>query len=722
MKAYLYYSSLAILTILTSENAIAQATPAVSSPEIDDIVVTARKRAESIQDVPVSVTAVDSAAIERRSITKIDQIAAITPNVQLQSISVNPTNLAPYIRGVGQRANEPSQDVPIAISVDGVYLSSQSASLLDVFDLEQIEILRGPQGTLQGRNSPGGAINASSRRPSGDFGVRAEASYARFDLFDAKASIEAPIVKDILAVKLAGFYKNGGGYVRNIIDGSRTGGGVDAWGGRLGLLFTPNDAVNIYVTADYTNDHSPQAAIRPVPVAVAQGPRQPVPLICVFGNVCAPYGEYENGSDYTRRNRSQSGGLAVNADYDFGPVTLTSVTGYRKSNEYNNADVDATPVSFISVVDRNTRVNQFSQEIRLASNGKTSLEYVVGAYFLRYKFELHQPLSVFGTISTADRQQVTNSYAVFGQATYHITDKWSVSGGARQSWDRKAMLTEPVVPGPEGRFRVGFDNLSLEAGTEYKFTRDHLLYFRFSQGYRAGGINGDAPTPALVSTYRPEKINSYEVGVKTEWFDRVLQVNLSAFHYDYNDVQVDVSTIREDTGGIYIRVRNAAGVKTDGVELETVLRPAEGLALRGSLGYLDNRYKVFNVDLGFGPGDQSALRRPYSPKWSGNVGFDYDLPLNGGENGRLRLGSNLSFRSSSANSPLDNPIDNQPAYALLDASIGYQAANERYTVTLFGQNLTNKYYITNGETGGGAFAFHAVGRPISYGVKLAVRY
>src|SRR3984893_9039275 len=269
--------------------------------EVMEIRVTARKRSEALQDVPSSITAVNTATLERNNIVEVAQVGALTPNVIFKPADPGLPILSAYIRGIGERGGEPSQDHPIASSLDGVYLTGISGSLIDIFDVQQIEVLRGPQGTLQGRNSPGGAINVTTRRPSGQFGARAEVSYGRFDEVHARGSMEAPLLQDVLAAKGAVFRNSGGNFMTNILTGQKQG-GRDDWGARLGFLYTPTSNVKAYLTTDYSKDTSPPSALRAVPHAGARGPFEPETLVCTAYGYCNPVGNYNTDSEYNVRN------------------------------------------------------------------------------------------------------------------------------------------------------------------------------------------------------------------------------------------------------------------------------------------------------------------------------------------------------------------------------------------------------------------------------------
>lgn len=700
-------------------------------PMATDIVVTARKRAESLQDVPVSITAVNSDLIEQYNIVKIDQVGALTPNVNMSYGSVLPTMFTAYIRSLGNRSGNISYSTPVAVSVDGVYYSTISGSLVDVFDVNQIEVLRGPQGTLQGRNAPGGAVNVTTRRPTGDLGMRWELSYARFDQLQARGAVDAPIVDGVLAAKVSGFYNHGGDFMNNLTLGIREGGGVNNYGGRLGLLFTPSSDLEAYLTIDYVRDSSSQPPNRPRPHAgslgsVADGSFEPEPTVCTVFGFCTEYGKYETGADFVKHAYLKNVGTTLNVDWDLGPVALTSVTGYRHVRDNLKFDADALPVVANHFVDKPQDLKQFSQELRLASNGSGPLTYVFGLYALQFKYNFVQTLALGGPLAgmppgtsfgrsraSADK---TKSFAIFGQATYKITDQWSISGGARQTWDHKRLTATPSFPGPSQQFKTDFENLSVEAGTEFRFDDDRMAYFRFSQGYRAGGFNEGGAFPTI-NVYKPENVDSYEVGLKSQWFDRRLTFNLSAFHYDYSGLQI---IVLEGTGNIN-RIVNTETTKIRGVELEAIVSPTDNFQLRGTLGYLHTRYPDQIVNLGAGPINLRNVQKDNAPKWTGFVNANYHIPL-GSDDGGIDLSADVSYKSTFALNPNPTPITIQKSYALVNGSITYTTPDDKYSISLFGTNLTNKYYKIAGETGNNFFIWETVGRPRSYGVKMSAKF
>ena len=707
------------------------ASTSVDDSSVSEIIVTARKRSESLQRVPISITAVNDALIERNNITRIDQVANIAPNVMLAPNGAGAMLVNPYIRGVGYSSSEITEDSPIAISIDGVYVPTPAGNLLDLFDVQQVEVLRGPQGTLQGRNATGGLISVTSARPTGDFGAKLEASYESFDRKKVKTAFEAPLIAGVLSAKLANFFTDGGNFIHNITyGGDRTSGGQHTWGGRLGFLFTPNSDFTAYLVIDYVDDNSPQPPLRLTSHADTRGDEGP-PLICTLYGYCSTLGKYETAANYIAPQPSHNGGVALNADWNLGAVTLTSVTGYRIIDEVLNFDDDQTPAVILEVKDRRTIAHAPSQEFRVASNDKGPLSYVAGVYGSIYRTSVWQPaylgaLLAGGTatdppvLSEGDRQQVAVSYAAFAQLTYHITDQLSATAGGRETWDRKRVDVQPAgEPTSNGHFNADFSKFTTEAGLDYNITQDQMAYLHFTQGYRSGGVNG---TPALLSqitTYQPETLNSYEVGYKTQWLERRLTANIDYFYEDYKNILLGALT--HDLSGTVSTLVNGRGSKIYGIEFDGNWHVTPELTFTGTFGWLHAKYASQMLDLGGGTVDISTYPRPNSPEFSSYLGADYALPL--GANGSVTFSTDVSSKTAYlATTTVPGPNAMQGGYSLLDGSITYRTANDRYTVAVYGQNLTDRYYTQQNETGGGLFMWQEVGRPRTYGVRVGAKF
>lgn len=683
---------------------------AYSADNYDAIVVTARKRAESIQRVPISVTAFDERALERNAIASIEQVSQYTPNVVFVPISISPTSVAPYIRGIGNFAQEPSQDPPIAISVDGVYLAQISGSLIDVFDASQIEVLRGPQGTLQGRNSPGGAINVTTRRPGDVFAARFDASYGNYNDIQIKGAVDLPFSETISA-KAAFMISDRDGYVKNITTGRRLGDQKN-FAGRVGLLFRPTDNFDLYVTGDYSKDRSRQPGMR-----FAGSFPDRVPQACSVFNLCDPNPRFTSTANYDPRRQFFEGwGLTANANLDLGGATITSVTGYRKAEDHQWVDVDATAADIFGLEDRDLRTKQFSQEIRIASDkgGQPEagqLDWVVGVFYMNSKFKMFQRQRIFGgALGQSYRDQTLKSYAIFGQATFNITEQLSVSAGARQSWDDKVLHSQPIGSPVVGEFKADFDNLSLELGAEYRFSPTAMAYARFSQGYRSGGINGAASRLIDVNAYGPEKVDAYEFGIKTEWFDRRLLVNLTAFRSNYKDLQRNI-IVTDANNNVLSNISNQGKARMQGFEAEIRFRVSDQLNIWGNYGYLHARY----LDPAFRQFDVI-----YAPAHTGSAGFDFTIPVRDAD--RFVLTGDVNFKSRFNATTNTLQVGEQDAYAIVNATATYRFADDRFSIGAYGRNLTNSYYITTATDNGGLSNWVVEGAPRTYGVRFTANF
>jgi iron complex outermembrane receptor protein len=453
---------------------------------------------------------------------------------------------------------------------------------------------------------------------------------------------------------------------------------------------------------------------------------EPPSFLCAGLGYCRQIGEYQTAAQFIKHNDNKGESAALNMDWNLGPVTLTSVTGYidtPKEDAY--FDADTTPLVGAEYDARAVAQHALSQELRIASNGSGPFSYVLGAYALRSQYRLLQTVLLNGLFaglppstsfaSVRRTSQRTNSNAAFGQATYKVTDQWSFSGGVRYTADSKDLLNQNPYPGPVTEYRADFSDTSFEGGTEFRVDPEKLVYFRFSQAYRGGGINGGG-FGGGVSTYNPEKVNSYEVGLKSEWLDRRLTANFTGFYYDYKDLQV----VTLGPAGNLNNIRNV-GMKEEGIELETAFHATDKFQLHGSAGWLHAKYDHAIIALTSVPPlvDMANIRKDNAP--AGFLGFDYNVPV-GSSGALMTFSGDASYRSTFATNPVPTAISFQKSYALLNASISYHTASGKYGVTLFGRNLTNHYYKIVGETGADLSEWDVVGRPLTFGVRVSAKY
>lgn len=686
-----------------------------------DIVVTAQKREERLQDVPLAVSAVSGDMIADRGFANISQLSQMTPNVNLSEGIVNPTVIVPFIRGIGTVDNSPENDTPVAVSIDGVYLASIYGGLIDAFDIQQVEILRGPQGTLQGRNAPGGAVNITTRRPGKEWTGRAMIQYGNFKDTRLNVGIDGPLIEDVLGVKLAFMRRKSDGYSRNVTTGERFG-GRNTYAFKGGLEITPGDRLNIWLGGDYTKDTSEPTAFRDVNDGISH-PRpeysaQLNTYACLLFGACTPSPRYTTRQDKFDDNYIKNWGLVSNISYDADAVTLTSITGYRKIQDDYYLDIDATPFQLLETLPSSVKQKTFSQEFRIASNdgGAASMNglirWMIGGYYMKHKFVRDQALFVFGTESGIDYSQDLTAKALFGHIDILPTDKLTLSLGARENWDKKDFKN--FTSGFVGTAK--WKKFVFDVGANYKITDDHMVYARFARGSRPGGWN------QVGITYEPETVDSWEGGVKTQWFDRRLTLNLTGFYYKYKDIQRQTSRLLDD-GITFVRATaNAGASHAYGLEVEMNARPMDGLNINFGLGYLNAKYDKWIDPDPSAPGgfyDNSTLPVFQAPKWTINGGISYEVPVSEtGILGSVTPAANFYYKSSHYTNTEAQPVAFEDGYTLVNASLKFRDPSERFALTLFADNILDQYYINNGGSLGGLGLYVQDAPPRTYGIRF----
>ena len=740
--------------------ALAQGSPGASANDdgniLNTIVVSGvRRREESVQSVPVAVTALNSELLERNNVTSTADLNRLAPNLVIVRQLATPAQASIYLRGFGSESNSPAIDPPVAITVDGIYQPQSSGNLLDLFDAETIEIQRGPQGTLQGKNAPTGSLSFISKRPTFKLEGAAEASYERFNHVALKGRINVPVVEDVLAVKLVGVYKKGGNFIRSLQQGGkRKFGGEKGFAGKLGILFTPSSNVEWLVNAFYERDRNPQTGMRDLAylgeqtnkyVPEGSPPYQGTGLTCtVFGH-CAKTKRFTTNSGWNKGHKSNTKQVSSQLTFRTDPVTITAITGYKKYSELNNTDVDGEPEPLLDALGDPLHYDQFSQEIRLNSakgggldmDGK--LDWVIGGFYSKFKYDNQQTLSIFGPLYNSDERGKTTSKALFAQFIYNVTDQFNITVGGRQSWDKKAHSYIPVLPTAlydtmslykdDG---ISFKNFSMELGAQYKITPDKQVYFRYAEGYRSGGFQGlpsficptDACFQAAQNPYKPETVETYEIGLKGDFMDRRLRVNLSAFLSKYKNLQRTVIGSLDIPPFYSQEIKNAADADVKGIELEVTAVPTNQLSIAMSLNYLDNKYKnyVATFIAGFPATNHDDFPFPYSSKWSAKFSPTYEVEM--GSN-KLTLSATAAYASRYYVAGIPYPAARVRSLVDVSARAKFEIADGRYSVTVYGENLTNNHFIENFTTPPGGNALYFAGadhKPITYGIALGAKF
>jgi len=672
--------------------------------EGENIVITgSRLREESVQDTPLAVSVLSADTVENLHTTDIRGLAAIVPNLNVTPQGATPNAAVVNLRGFGVVSTDISVEPGISIYVDGVYQSIITGAMSNLFDVERIEVLRGPQGTLLGRNASAGAILIRRTRPSNEFEGRGQLEYGTFNLFQAQGLVNVPIVDDVLASKFYVHFRRRENFVENQVVPNGDLGGQDRGSLRAALLFTPTDNFTLYLTGDYQWDRSPQIG--------ARGVSTPTNLICVIGGICD--GPDTDGYQVTSATFlddpfADEYNLTANADWNLGGATVTTILGYRRYDQTTNVDLDNTPLPFLEVFDNRTVLDQHSAELRLVSNEGGGLDlggrlaWLVAAYYSRADAYQEQGTRSLGTNRTQAQSSLKDTYAVFGQVNFDIIEPLTVTLGARHSWDdvthrfNLASLGTDYQP-LDNTQSASFENTSFEAGLRYTIDATKMVYVRYAEGYRGGGFIGlPGSLAASEPPYGPETSESYEIGARTEFLDRMLQFNLTLFDVRFADLQR--TTALAGPNNTFVQTTaNVARARTRGVELESVLRPLDALSFRTAIGYLDakyTRYLVTNPD--GSTTDLSGTPFNFTAKWTlaGSVNYrhSFDERFIGFDAIDFYAAADWRSRMVVSNTATD-PVGDQPPYALVNLGINFHAEGPvGYSLGLYVNNVFDQRY------------------------------
>ena len=774
-----FLASTALSLFLVSFAAPAMAQETSEDIGIGDIVVTAQKRAENIQDVPIAISAVGSEYLDSRGITSIDRLGSIAPNMKIERAPSNKTISQISIRGSVTINPAVTWEPAVGLYLDGVYIAKAQGSIFDVADLERVEVLRGPQGTLYGRNALAGAVNLITKKPTGELGGNFELSYGNFNAWRGKAVLNLPAMGP-LSVKLSGQIVKRDGFIKigpnpfpaaflarpNSVDRTND---LDGKTGMVQVRFAPEGNFS----ADYTFDYSrynqrPDYAqlVRVLPNNLFTDPN-------ILGAL-APLGLYANP---VRQNigsinanplfeRSRTYGHALTMAYDFGSATLKSITAYRNLKWGDRIDLDGSPLD-VAETERDTRFHSFSQELQLTGTAADDrLNYVVGAFYYNETAETLGPQRFFGFLNqvgapgAADLQSDygsrTRAWAAYAQLDYKLTEALKLTLGGRYTNERKDIRRQFAVGTPRfvlfnlpygGVPDAKFNNFSPTATLAYQANDNVNVYARWARGYKSGGFNGETDVAGLIGSpfscttapgrtselcnpYRPEKVDSFELGLKTKLADGKLIFNFAAFWDEHKEIQLSVFTAQGAAASV---VLNAAAARIRGLEFEAVARPTDAITINGSLAVLDADYKRF-IDGGVDVAKNRAF--PHTPKTTAALGVDWRVLQ--GDWGKLSLNGDLNYVSSyytfpfalTGNPALVNLAENTRSKgrtivnlraAVADIPLGGAKAELAFWV----RNLTKEDNAQNFIDFGPGFGGLTVGYfpdPRTYGVTLGVKF
>ncbi|HUD51102.1 TonB-dependent receptor [Parvibaculum sp.] len=703
---------------------------------LQEMIVTAQKRSENIQKVPVAVTAFSAETLTDLGVKDVNDLTGLAPSLQIKSADAS-ANPKIFIRGVGSNDFNPTSTNAVGIYVDGAYIGSPLAQGGQFFDLERIEVLRGPQGTLYGRNTTGGAINIITAKPTQDLEGYASAEYGNYNTLNLEGAVSDAIVPDKLAVRVAATYARNDGFTENRFTGNDVN-NTNKWAGRMTFLFTPNEDVEMLT--QFHGGQNRNGAI------MAQHRGDP------YSTDYLGYADTDNDPYAGSYNREGTDAVDLlggsnSLTWNLGAVSLISITAFDWSQRDDLEDTDASPNALLESHYKSLQ-NQLSQELRLQSNGDTRLKWVAGLYYAREYLKTNSDLDIYGIFGAYDPitgvdpitgdpigtgignysypyTQTTNSYAIFGQTDYKVTEKLTATVGLRYSGDKKDIDYEVVGnygADPLWNYSASktFSAVSGRLGLSYQFNDDAQVYATYNRGFKSGGFFGGFTSSykplADTEPYKDETVNAYEIGTKTDFLGRKLRLNTAFFYNDYKDLQV--YTI-ETIGTIPVQVLdNAPKAEMYGAEFEIMARPAEGLMVSVGASLLHATYKDYKS----GSADYSGNTMTSSPKLTLNGTVNYDYALPGGDAIVTTVQANYRTKVYLDTSNREDLV--QGGMLLLDGRLGWRSPDDRYELGLWGKNLLDKTYLVDTVPLAADFGFDALyyGDPRTFGVYFKTNF
>jgi iron complex outermembrane recepter protein len=748
--------------------------PSVSPEEeieskLEQVIVTAQRRVEGAQQVPISIHVISSQTLAEQNYNSLRDLSLTVPGVHIEN--GNGQNI--FIRGIGSGVGggNPSYDQSVAIFSDDIYHGRSIVSGATFLDLDRIEILKGPQSTFFGNNAVAGALNIVSKKPGDIFDASARALYGMHGQYDGEGAVTMPI-GDKVSIRVAGTLNGGSGWIKNVNTGDDAP-ITENKAGRVTLLFKPIDELDAMfkiegsrnrVTGSATNEPSQWVNCPP-----------PSPLQPTFSGSCAAALALGPSLVPSGLNNNENTGLAgqgrrvstyedvLTINYRKWGHTFTSVTGYAQDNSYSKADFANLP-TYQQTQSGGESYYQFSQELRIASPTDQPVEYLVGAYFqtdhLNNAIYINLPslngvasIPAFSALAPylplaveAVYRQGEDVYSVFGSLIWNVTDRLKLTAGLRGSEVKKDLTRTdgngtsaqiyggytPVPPainalwealglpqaGTSPNFQRTDKALMPSAGIQYQIDPQAMIYFSYAKGFKAGGFNGANPAPIAQSVeFGPEHANAYELGLKSEWFDNRVLVNLDVFRTDYTDLQATSYFFVEAINGFEQGIKNAAASRSQGVELETQWAVTKKLRLSANVTYLDSKYVSYpngsattlqafcrqsaanynaNSQCSVFPfpvpllHDYSGQPTAYAPKWSGSITASYGIRLPG----EYKLTTDLIPYFSSSFNPTNDPYKLGTAgYVRLDARLTLTSPDSRWAFDLIGKNLTDRIIV-----------------------------
>ena len=755
-------------TVMGSGAALAAGAPAAPEPstinsdvaadtagatnQIGDIVVTATRRETMLQSTPVAVSVIGEEFRRTQNVITTRDLAGQIPGLYTTPSGITPLTNTFFIRGIGN--SDPIFDPTVGVYIDDVYLARAINGLSDLTDVERVEVLRGPQGTLFGANSAGGAIRYVTRTPTDTFEANGDIGYGNYNAVNTHGYVAGGLLPGLLDGSVAIAHDQHDGYTWNPSQKDHVN-DQNSTGGRIKLVLTSSSTLKATLTADGTIDHS-QAAQYSATTYNATDPALSGLGAITGGTLYAPtaFSRYQPNVSYAGRygiNRSHSGGITGRIDYILDPhLSLHSISALRGFNQapvnYNNdgqnrLPYDAAQPHAVDLSDNyiTYRQHQFTQELQLQGNWDR-FDFTGGLYYLFENFSSNRIGYVTGlpasntALPAAPFDQIADTrsrnYSAYLQGDYHLTDTLTLTAGGRYIIERRSfsfagvnddldgnpidptlhpqVLTGGAIPSlgvNVAATQINFNNAAVlnartwrnftpKAGLSYQVTPTVFVFADYAKGFDAGGFNNRALNLATALPYDPETVNTYEAGLKTDWFDHRLRINATGFYNDYSNLQTAVSAF-SPISGTYVSTRgNAPSAHTDGFELETAAQPTHALSLAFNVTYLQTRYDDYAAPaLGTVPAySYTGHQFPGQPKLQYFASATWAIPV--GRYGTLKLGASGNYETSYFSDALNTAQYRIPAHGLANAFVDFETGDHHWNFTLTARNLANAFYFT----------------------------
>lgn len=740
--SFVLATSLFVLSLLLHQAQAQAPAPATNSPyaavpesqqadvTLGVIVVTAQRREENIQNVPIAITALDQQQLQTAGVSDTFNLKAAVPGLNIATASAY---ALPQIRGIGTGGGGPGVENPVAVYIDGVYIANASGALLRLNDIEQVAVLKGPQGTLFGRNATGGVIQITTRSPQQKFSANISGTVANVDTYGGDAFITGGLAPDLAASASVSYNNQQHGFGSNLFTGKDVDDGNN-FAGRARLLWTPGDATRISLNGDYSRYHGRRPALATINDTFTTGHTPHVG------------GYWDTFTDFPPDQTVEQEGGSVTIQHDLSDsLRFLSISAYRQSLTEFQVDNDGSVIPFVAanVTVRQTD-QQFSQEVQLQSIAAGKFKWTIGAYYYRARAAA-DPVNLFGpflalvpglppgvdTSSVLGTQHI-ESIAGFAQGTYEIFDNTNLTLGTRYTTEQRKLSQSQLLLGngavivpihDDERFKADFDRPTWRASLDHRFSPDVLAYISFNSGFKSGFFNVAAFDSAS-RLVKPEFLDAYEIGVKTDLLDHRLRFNAAAFYYDYKNIQAFY--IIRGLGTL----ANGKGATSHGIDADVTWRVTPELTLTAGAAWLHARYDEFPNALRTTslPGGGNAVTFDLdatgnvvqlAPTYTGNAGFSYTIPFLSNDSGSVTVAANYYHNDGFFADP-QNRVK-QSSYNTVDASLTWAAPEDRYSVRLWARNLTNEQYALGlYSVEYGDLYEAAPGR--TYGVTAGVRF